>query len=217
MDNNNILWNNTSIINWYKNRSHIQNGENKIIELVDFTKISSLLDIGVGGGRTTQYFSPLVERYKGIDISPKFINVCKKKYDSLDFECMDVLNIKNLQEKFDFVLFSHNGIDNILNFDDYKNVLKNMFNLCNKNGYVCFSSHNSWYYNLTADYTKLKKCVVNAMMYQIYINPLFLHKFLDSYSSDIKIIDRNGKEVDIFNNKSRSCWLYYLCKKTKDS
>ena len=79
MDNNNILWNNTSIINWYKNRSHIQNGENKIIELVDFTKISSLLDIGVGGGRTTQYFSPLVERYKGIDISPKFINVCKKK------------------------------------------------------------------------------------------------------------------------------------------
>ena len=39
-----------------------------------------MLDIGVGGGRTTYYFKDLVKKYKGIDIAPKFIESCKNKF-----------------------------------------------------------------------------------------------------------------------------------------
>jgi hypothetical protein len=34
--NNNSKWDNQKIIKWYISRKHIQNGEKKILELVDF-------------------------------------------------------------------------------------------------------------------------------------------------------------------------------------
>ena len=76
--NNNSKWNNQKIIKWYISRKHIQNGEKKILELVDFLNIKTMLDIGVGGGRTSMYFLNLVESYLGIDIVPDFIRYkCK--------------------------------------------------------------------------------------------------------------------------------------------
>ena len=80
MKNNNKKWNDTDIVNWYKSRTHIQDSEKKIIEIIDFSKIKSMLDIGIGGGRTTYYFKDLVKKYKGIDIVPKFIESCKNKF-----------------------------------------------------------------------------------------------------------------------------------------
>ena len=59
--NNNSKWNNQKIIKWYCSRKHIQNGEKKILELVDFSNVNNMLDIGVGGGRTSIYFIELVQ------------------------------------------------------------------------------------------------------------------------------------------------------------
>ena len=122
--NNIIKWNNTDIINWYNSRTHIQDGEKKIIEIIDFSKIKNMLDIGVGGGRTTYYFKDLVKKYKGIDIAPKFIESCKNKFKNIDFECLNVLDITKQNINYDFILFSHNGIDNLLNHDEYLKAIK---------------------------------------------------------------------------------------------
>jgi ubiquinone/menaquinone biosynthesis C-methylase UbiE len=212
--NNNSKWNNKKIIKWYLSRKHIQNGEKKILELVDFSNIKTMLDIGVGGGRTSIYFLNLVESYLGIDIISDFIDSLQKKYSQKQFKCMNVLDITNLEKTFDFILFSHNGIDNLLTLEKYTKTLDNMYKVCNKNGYVCFSSHNIWKLNKNNDFI-LQKCdVVGTSMKQVNTNPLFLIQLLrkNNYSSII-IIDRDGEIIDINKEKTKSGWLYYLCKK----
>lgn len=212
--NNNSKWNNQKIIKWYISRKHIQNGEKKILELVDFLNIKTMLDIGVGGGRTSMYFLNLVESYLGIDIVPDFIDTLQKKYSQKQFKCMNVLDITNLEKTYDFILFSHNGIDNLLTLEEYTKALDNMYKICNKNGYVCFSSHNIWKINQNNDFTLIECDVVGTGMKQVNTNPLFLIKLLqkNNYSSII-VIDREGKIIDINKEKTKSAWLYYLCKK----
>lgn len=212
--NNNSKWNNQKIIKWYISRKHIQNGEKKILELVDFLNIKTMLDIGVGGGRTSMYFLNLVESYLGIDIVPDFIDTLQKKYSQKQFKCMNVLDIINLEKTYDFILFSHNGIDNLLTLEEYTKALDNMYKVCNKNGYVCFSSHNIWKINQNNDFTLIECDVVGTRMKQVNTNPLFLIKLLkkNNYSSII-VIDREGKIIDINKEKTKSAWLYYLCKK----
>lgn len=212
--NNNSKWNNQKIIKWYISRKHIQNGEKKILELVDFLNIKTMLDIGVGGGRTSMYFLNLVESYLGIDIVPDFIDTLQKKYSQKQFKCMNVLDITNLEKTYDFILFSHNGIDNLLTLEEYTKALDNMYKVCNKNGYVCFSSHNIWKINQNNDFALIECDVVGTRMKQVNTNPLFLIKLLkkNNYSSII-VIDREGKIIDINKEKTKSAWLYYLCKK----
>ena len=212
--NNNSKWNNQKIIKWYISRKHIQNGEKKILELVDFLNIKTMLDIGVGGGRTSMYFLNLVESYLGIDIVPDFIDTLQKKYSQKQFKCMNVLDITNLEKTYDFILFSHNGIDNLLTLEEYTKALDNMYKICNKNGYVCFSSHNIWKINQNNDFALIECDVVGTRMKQVNTNPLFLIKLLrkNNYSS-ITIIDTDGKIIDINKEKTKSAWLYYLCKK----
>ena len=212
--NNNSKWNNQKIIKWYISRKHIQNGEKKILELVDFLNIKTMLDIGVGGGRTSMYFLNLVESYLGIDIVPDFIDTLQKKYSQKQFKCMNVLDITNLEKTYDFILFSHNGIDNLLTLEEYTKALDNMYKVCNQNGYVCFSSHNIWKINQNNDFALIECDVVGTRMKQVNTNPLFLIKLLkkNNYSSII-VIDREGKIIDINKEKTKSAWLYYLCKK----
>ena len=212
--NNNSKWNNQKIIKWYCSRKHIQNGEKKILELVDFSNVNNMLDIGVGGGRTSIYFIELVKSYLGIDIIPDFINFLQKKYSQEQFKCMNVLDITNLGKTFDYILISHNGIDNLITLEKYTKTLDNMYKVCNKNGYVCFSSHNIWKLNKNDDFTLIQCDVVGTRMPQVNTNPLFLIKLLkkNNYSS-ITIIDTDGKIIDINKEKTKSAWLYYLCKK----
>lgn len=55
---------------------------------------SRMLDIGVGGGRTTLHFAPLVGSYAGIDYSEQMIAACKERFGEipnlLTFQMADV-------------------------------------------------------------------------------------------------------------------------------
>jgi ubiquinone/menaquinone biosynthesis C-methylase UbiE len=105
-----------------------------------------MLDIGVGGGRTTPYFASRVKNYYAIDFSSGMINACKKKFNyefpNANFEKRDVRNLAHYPDSFfDFVLFSFNGLDNISN-DERSNVLSEIRRIVRPGGYFCFSSHN---------------------------------------------------------------------------
>ena len=39
-----------------------------------------MIDIGVGGGRTTTFFAPYVKEYIGVDFEEGMIDVCKEKF-----------------------------------------------------------------------------------------------------------------------------------------
>jgi len=101
-----------------------------------------ILDIGVGGGRTTPFLLEMSKDYTAIDYSPSMVKVFKKKYPNLNIRQCDARNLDIfINEKFDFIFFSFNGIDYV-DHNDRLLILKEIFKVLNKNGYFLFSSHN---------------------------------------------------------------------------
>ena len=54
--------------------------EKLICSLIKDLYIDSMLDIGVGGGRTTKYFHKITKNYLAIDYSKKMIEICNQKF-----------------------------------------------------------------------------------------------------------------------------------------
>ena len=107
----------------------------------------SVLDIGVGGGRTTTAFSEQASRYVGIDYSPAMIRECERRFASsvvpLEFCVDDVRELTHEDGSFNFVLFSFNGID-YMDQNDRLKALREIYRVCAPGGIFCFSSHNMW-------------------------------------------------------------------------
>ena len=127
----------------YSEQEHIQKAEASILKLLK-PKLSEMkmLDIGVGAGRTTMHFAHLVKEYMGIDYAKLMIDSCRKKFSGYRFETMDVRNMSPLPSNhFDFVLFSHNGIDN-MPYQDRERSLQEIARVLKQSGIFVFSTHN---------------------------------------------------------------------------
>ncbi len=74
-----------------------------------------ILDLGVGGGRTTTYLSSIARRYVGVDYAPEMIEACRAKYPRLEFHTADAADLSMFpNSSFDAVVFAFNGIDYII-------------------------------------------------------------------------------------------------------
>ena len=110
----------------YSDSSELQAPEASVIEHIGYRlKDMSMLDIGVGAGRTAEHFSPLVRNYIGTDYSENMINACNLKKASyskdVSFIVCDAVDMGNFGDNlFDFVLFSFNGIDYLSHPDRLK-------------------------------------------------------------------------------------------------
>lgn len=106
----------------------------------DTSKGSSLLDFGCGAAHLYQY---ILEQkigsisYAGLDISEKFISLCKKKYPGIAFYQMDILESKQQLPVFDYIIM--NGVfteKRELSFDEmwdyFCKMLVHVFPYCNK-------------------------------------------------------------------------------------
>ncbi len=109
-----------------------------------------MLDIGVGGGRTTQYFAALAEVYVGLDFSPRMVERCLQKFASrwphasVSFQHGDATDLREHEDgSYDLVLFSFNGVDN-LPLEERQKALQEMKRVCKPGGWVVFSSHNAY-------------------------------------------------------------------------
>lgn len=105
-----------------------------------------MLDVGVGGGRTTVHFAPLVETYVGVDYSEQMIAVCRKRFreipNRLTFKVADVRSLSIFPDNsFDFVLFSYNGLDYIPH-ESRSRALREIRRVLIHGGYFVFSTHN---------------------------------------------------------------------------
>lgn len=106
-----------------------------------------MLDIGVGAGRTAIHFAPLVRDYVGIDISPRMIAACRRRFAGTPWNSLfTVSDVRDLREfepgSFDFVLFSFNGIDTVGDREERLAALREMRRVCRPGAHLCFSSSN---------------------------------------------------------------------------
>ncbi|MFN5472923.1 MAG: class I SAM-dependent methyltransferase [Pseudanabaena sp.] len=132
------------IVHYYSQLRQLQPAEQTILDLLrDEWSSMKMLDIGVGGGRTTQYFSGVVQEYIGIDYSEEMIAACQQRFRSQSqmFEVVDARDMSQFSDNsFDFILFSFNGID-VVSHRDRLQVLREISRIGKSGGYFFFSSH----------------------------------------------------------------------------
>ncbi len=73
----------------------------------------SILELGIGSGNMTKYFYNTGIYYKGIDLSEEMLEICSKKFPSIDLSKQDLCNLK-VDENFDFVFSTLDTINYIL-------------------------------------------------------------------------------------------------------
>lgn len=136
---------NRRVVQHYSQLCQLQSAEQTILKLLHNEWSSmKMLDIGIGGGRTTQYFSRVVWEYVGIDYSEEMIAACQKRFPSQSsvFRVADARDMSQFPDSsFDFILFSFNGID-VIPHRDRLQVLQEVRRVGKPGGYFCFSSHN---------------------------------------------------------------------------
>jgi SAM-dependent methyltransferase len=104
---------------------------------------AEVLDLGVGGGRTTPYLLARAGRYLGVDYSPEMIRHCREKFPGVDFCQADASSMPMLGDgTFDVVFFSFNGIDWLWPSEKRWNCIRECGRLLRVGGVFVFSSHN---------------------------------------------------------------------------
>lgn len=108
----------------------------------------SVLDLGVGAGRTSFFLLPFARTYLGLDISPRMIDLCRERFRDFAsgadfaFQIGDASVLDTCADGFfDVVLFSCNGID-CLAPDRRAACLSEVFRVLRSGGVYLFSTHN---------------------------------------------------------------------------
>lgn len=100
----------------------------------------SILDFGCGSGFMIDFLKEngLINRvkYKGVDISQKFITIAKQNHPTFDFECIDILKEDGKLENFDIAILNgvftmRAGMEEEDMWDFMQTVLKKLFSSVN--------------------------------------------------------------------------------------
>ena len=146
-DKNRMAFDTEKLVEAYGAEWNLQKPERAILELLrDRLADMRMLDIGVGRGRTTAHFGPLVKEYTGIDYSPRMIEACRQQFRyakvPFRFEVGDARDLHVFGDGvFDFILFSFNGLDAMAH-EDRLACFREVHRVGRRGGYFSFSSHN---------------------------------------------------------------------------
>jgi SAM-dependent methyltransferase len=103
----------------------------------------AILDLGVGGGRTTSYLSSIASRYVGVDYASEMIASCRKKFPQLEFEVGNAADLSRLaSSSFDAVVMAFNGMDYVIPDESRFRALREIGRVLKPDGILIFSSHN---------------------------------------------------------------------------
>jgi SAM-dependent methyltransferase len=103
----------------------------------------AILDLGVGGGRTTPYLSSIASYYVGLDYASEMISACRKKFPHLEFDVGDAVDLSRLtSSSFDAVIMAFNGIDYVIPDESRFRALSEIHRVLKPEGLLIFSSHN---------------------------------------------------------------------------
>lgn len=183
------------VVNWYGNLDFISKPEQAILEKVrPLIKDEKLLDIGIGGGRTTKYLLEISRDYTGIDYSAPFVEFAKKKYPVVRILRCDARDLSVFADhSFAFVQFSLNGID-YMDHDDRIKTLKEIHRVLQTGGLFMFSTHNRDYKYFGKlpwqECIKLNPSFLKSSLYTLYHLPRHIRlKLRETHTSEYAIIN----------------------------
>lgn len=132
----------------YRNSSgFINEGERTVLGIgLANARRGSVLDIGVGGGRTAELIAGEATDYIGIDYTPEMVTLARSNHPDLRFEHMDARDLSAFDNNsFDLVVFSYNGIDSV-DADGRRSVLREVSRVLKAGGTFAFSTFNrNWH------------------------------------------------------------------------
>lgn len=131
-----------SVVRFYARATDLQPAERAIFDLhAADLRGAKLLDIGVGGGRTTLHLAPRVRRYVGVDYRPEMVHACGARFPDLDVMLADARHLPFANGEFDVAVFSHNGIDYV-DSTGRGAILDEVVRVLAPNGLFIFATHN---------------------------------------------------------------------------
>lgn len=143
-DSNHSTYESSYAVRQYADASELQPPEQTILELLrPELGTARMLDLGVGGGRTTIHFAPHAASYAGADYSAAMIDACLERFDDQPyaFKVADARALPFEDRAFDFVLFSFNGIDYV-SHEDRRRAFAEIRRVLRSGGKFAFSTHN---------------------------------------------------------------------------
>jgi len=101
-----------------------------------------VLDLGVGGGRTTGHLLALNRDYRGIDYAEEMVERCRARFPGVAFERGDARELSSVADaSCGFVFFSCNGIG-MVDFPGRRRILQEVARVLRPGGFFAFSFHN---------------------------------------------------------------------------
>jgi SAM-dependent methyltransferase len=142
MNENDAIYRSPAVVKQFQemNRAGLTAPEKDCLDLVPLSRRHSVLDIGVGGGRTTGPLSKIFEKYVGIDYSDNMVAATRSLFPTVELCTMDARNLV-FSEQFDCVMFSFNGIDYV-SYDDRQLILQQVASVLKPGGVFIYSTHN---------------------------------------------------------------------------
>jgi SAM-dependent methyltransferase len=137
------VWERPEVVEFYRALELRPRGEEAILaKLASWLPGKRILDIGVGGGRTTRRLLELSRDYTGIDYSAAFAERAQRAFPGVRILHCDAREMSPFADaSFDFVMFSLNGIDYV-GHEDRLRILREVRRVLREGGYFSFSSHN---------------------------------------------------------------------------
>ena len=204
---NKRMYENSAVVEGLSSVDYLEKPEEIVLnKLKSKFKKMKMLDIGVGGGRTTFHFAKLPKEYIGIDYAKNMTKACKKRFlkfpKRTSFITCDARSMPFRDQYFDFILFSFNGID-LMSHKDRLKAFEEIRRVGKENSFFCFSAHNLFFldklfsFELSRNPSKLCKKV-----------RLFL--LLRIMNKDIQELKK--KSFVIINDPSHNCreLAYYI-------
>ena len=158
-----------------------------------------ILDIGIGGGRTTAFLLRVSPQYTGIDYSEKLIASAKKTFKAGTLLNCDARDMRQFTDgSFEFAMFSFNGIDYLPHAGRIA-ALREIYRVLEPRGLFLFSSHNRdwkyarqspWHSPALWSWPGLKRCIKSVLFLPRHLSMRRFEERTDEY----EILNDSGLE-----------------------
>lgn len=140
---NQAAWNSRWVARDFVGKNDLFGAEQVVLaDLTTALRGRPVLDLGVGGGRTTPHLLALSDRYVGLDYSGEMVAKARASNPTADIRQGDARDLSAFPDaSFAFVLFAFNGIDYVP-YEDRALILREVYRVLEPGGHFAFSTHN---------------------------------------------------------------------------